>query len=431
LFSLNKKRYLNFFPYNPRKFFANWNLQFYKNHRFDDIASLDSAVNNPTQFGVTRQVIIETSLRLQRRIDLVITAVGTGSIVDLIEKDVDELSRYINSVTLTDLRDINLERWKLINQSEIVLKKQIGNILSSAFIETLKADMFYGNELFGDIPNLFVYKKNNKLYIFRIRAYSPTRLPVSLEKKMKEILAGIYYRNKFPKTFTPELGKILSFDILFKRRIFSHELEYYYEGYPDDSVIAIADSAYEVLFYLYERLSKKGTILFHDYGFFLPENPHLIKNFLRKDNRNNPFVRNYYGEFTTDPSFDYLYYKLKPFVNHISIRKTADRVSEITGTPKELVNLDGPERDTGFFTELLNERLDTWNIGRTTVIVRPVFDYIEALKNETTAVDKSVSEINQALNNRLSEDQMLTVKKILLGYFNDDDHRFLTIEINK
>src|SRR5205085_2086512 len=113
-------------------------------------------------------------------------------------------------VTLTDIRDINLERWKGINLSEIVLKKQIGNILSSRFIETLNGDMFYGNELFGDIPNRFIYKKNNKFYDFWMRVYSANRLPESLEKKMREILSRIYYNNKFPKTFTPELGKILS-----------------------------------------------------------------------------------------------------------------------------------------------------------------------------------------------------------------------------
>jgi hypothetical protein len=431
LFSLNPRRYLNLIPYNPQKFFANWNLQFYKNHQYEDIATLDSAVNSPTQFVVTRQVIIETSQRLNRKINLVITAVGTGSIVDIIEKNVDELCQYIDSITLTDIRDIDLKRWQGINLSEIVLKKQIGNILSSSFIETLKADMFYGNELFGDIPNRFIYKKNNKLYNFRMKIYSKNRLPISLEKKMKEILSGIYFKNRFPKTFTPELGKILSFEPVFKSRIFNRELEYFYEGYPDNSIIAIADSAYEVLFYLYQQLTKKGTILFHDYGFFLPENPHLIQNFLREDNQNNPFVRNYYGEFTTDSSFDFLFYKLKNYVTAISIRKTADRVSEVTGIPKELVNLDGGERDAAFFIEMINERLDVWKIGRTINIVKIVFEYTESLKSETAEVDKTVEEINNALSNGLSEDQKLSVKKILLGYFNEDDHRFLTIEINK
>jgi len=431
LFSLNKKKYLNLLPYNPKRFFANWNLQFYRNHEYDDIASLDSAENNPTQFGVTRQVIIETAKRLNRKINLVITAVGTGSIVDIIEKETDELAQYIDSITLTDIRDINLERWKRLNQSEIVLKKLTGNILSSSFIETLKGDMFYGNELFGDIPNRFIYKKKNKLYDIWLRVYPYNRLPISLEKQMKKILSGIYYKNRFPKTFTPELGKILGFDIAFKWRIFNRELEYFYEDYPDDAIIAIADSGYEVLFYLYEQLGKKGTILFHDYGFFLPENPHLIRNFLRPDNQNNPFVRNYYGEFTTDPSFDFLFYKLKNHVHNISIRKTTERVSEVTGIPKELVNLDGGEREADFFTGVINERLQVWDIEKSAGIERIIIDYVISLKSKTTDIEKTIHDIDSALDFRLSDDQKITIRKILLGYFNDDDHRFLTIEINK
>ncbi len=430
--SINEKRYLNFLPFNPKKLFANWNLQFYLNHSFDDISSLDSAVNNPTQFIITKQTIIDTSKRFNRRINLTITAVGTGSIVDLIEKDIDELSKYLNSITLTDLKDIDLSRWKLINESEVILRKKIGNILSTSFIEALSADMFYGNELFGDIPNRFIYKKNNKLYDIWIKAYSKNRLPILIEKQMKKILKKIYYKNKFPDIFTPEIGKILSFDIAFKRRIFSKEVEYYYQLYPNDAIIAISDNSYETLFFLYQSLKEKGTILFHDYGFFSLENLHLINNFLDKNNTDNPFVRNYYGEFTTDPSFDYTYYKLKDYVSKISIKKTSERVAKITNVPEALINLDGQERDTTFFVGLIKERFDVWNIEYQNGIEKIINKYILDLKNNIKLdIKEIVSQINSEVKNFINDEHQLTIEKILLGYFNDDDQRFLTIEINK
>ncbi|MEK7432917.1 MAG: hypothetical protein AABZ74_07285 [Cyanobacteriota bacterium] len=423
--------YINFIPYNPKKLFGNWNHQFYKTHNFDSIASLDSAENFPTQFYITKEKIKETFLRMERKINLVITAVGTGSIVDLIEKDLDELEPYISSITLTDLRDINLEKWKTINNSEIVLKKQIGDITTIEFIQTLSGDMFYGNELFGDIPNRFIYKKNNKYYDIWIKAYSPNKMPKIIETQMKNILYSIYYKNKFPEIFTPEIGKILAFDIAIKRRIFSYEINHYYQFYPNDFIIAVSDTAYRILFELYERLNKKGTILFHDYGFFAKENIHLIENFANSNNKNNEFVRNYYGEFTTDPSFDFLYHKLKVAVKNISIRKTADLVSEITNTPKPLVNLDGQERDSSFFIKIIRERFEAWKIEEKESIENILNDFVLALKNNSCDFDFFTNKINECTGNNLDINKNLTIKKILLGYFNDDDHRFLSIEINK
>jgi hypothetical protein len=429
---VSKKTYLNFLPYNPKKLFANWNLQFYKKYNFD-IASLDDAETNPTQFIVTKNVIKETSEKMKRRIDLVITAVGTGAIVDSIEKELDFLEPYLNSITLTDLKDIDLSRWGLINDSSIVLKKQIGSLTDINFISELSGDMFYGNELFGDIPNRFVYKNNGKLYDIWIKAYSKTaieRLPELIEKEVKNILKSIYYKGVFPKIFTPEIGKLLSFDIAFKRRIFSKEIEYYYRNYPDDCIIAISDEAYQVLFFLYEQVKENGTVLFHDYGFFSPENLHLIENFLRKDN-DNDFVRNYYGEFTTDPSFDYAYSKLKPFVMDISIKKTVDLVSQISNIPKELVSLDGFERKSEFFIELITERFEAWkkNYDKN-FLVKVIQKYIKDLKDNTANLDETINFINKEVK-ELSEDNLLTIRKILMGYFNEDDHRFLTIRISK
>ena len=311
------------------------------------------------------------------------------------------------------------------------LKKKIGNILESNFVDSLSGDMFYGNELFGDIPNRFIYKNKNRLYDIWIRTYSKNRLPKLIEKTVKNILQKIYYKNSFPEIFTPDIGKLLAFDIALKRPIFNRELEYHYQNYPDKSIIAIADGAFEVLSNIYERIPRKGTILFHDYGFFLPENRHLIENFLRPDNVNNPFVRNYYGEFTTDPSFDFLYYKFINYVNKISIKKTVDRVSEITNTPSLLINLDGDERKVTYFIDLIRERFEKWNITEKESIGGIVNDYINGVKTGNPDVDNVVLDINEKLNNTLSEDRKLTIKKILLGYFNDDDHRFLTIEINK
>ncbi|MFN4152221.1 MAG: hypothetical protein ACK4IX_14865, partial [Candidatus Sericytochromatia bacterium] len=412
--------------------FANWNLQFYKKYSFD-IASLDDAETNPTQFIVTKNVIKETSEKMKRRIDLVITAVGTGAIVDSIEKELDFLEPYLNSITLTDLKDIDLSRWKLINDSSIVLKKQIGSLIDINFISELSGDMFYGNELFGDIPNRFVYKNNGKLYDIWIKAYSKTaieRLPELIEKEVKNILKSIYYKGVFPKIFTPEIGKLLSFDIAFKRRIFSKEIEYYYRNYPDDCIIAISDEAYQVLFFLYEQVKENGTVLFHDYGFFSPENLHLIENFLRKDNDNH-FVRNYYGEFTTDPSFDYAYSKLKPFVMDISIKKTVDLVSQISNTPKELVSLDGFERKPDFFIDLITERFEVWKKAYDkNYLVKIIQKYIKDLKDNTANLDETINLINKEVK-ELSEDNILTIRKILMGYFNEDDHRFLTIRISK
>lgn len=417
-------------PYNPKEFFANWNLQFYKNFKFDDIASLDAAVNNPVQFEVTQDVIIKTSQRIGRSIDLTVTAVGTGAIVDLIEKNIDKLENYINSITLTDLKDIDLTRWKIINQSKIILKKKIGNILEKKFIEQLSADMFYGNELFGDIPNRFVYKNNGKLYDIWIRAFSPNQMPPLVEKEVRDILWSIYYKGVFPEVFTPEIGKILKFDIAFKRRIFSKEVQYYYRDYPDNAIFAISDDTYYVLFYLYQQLKYGGTILYHDYGFFSPANLHLIQNFLRSDNEKNHFVRNYYGEFTTEPSFDYAYGKLKDNVKNISILKTLERVSEVTDTPKELVNLDGEIRDEEFFINLIKERFFYWSYEVTEDWEPIIVEYIKAIRNGNADLDKTIKVFSDKLS-ILTEDNILTIRKILMGYFNDDDHRFLSIEINK
>lgn len=429
---VSKKTYLNFFPYNPKRLFANWNLEFYKKYTFD-IASLDDAETNPTQFVVTKNVIKETSEKMKRRIDLIITAVGTGAIVDSIEKDISELEPYLNSITLTDLKDIDLSKWKIINQSSIVLKKKIGSLTDTLFISELTGDMFYGNELFGDIPNRFVYKNNGKIYDIWIKAYSKTaieKLPDLIEKEVKNILKSIYYKGVFPEIFTPEIGKLLSFDIAFKRRIFSKEIEYYYRNYPDDCIIAISDEAYKVLFYLYEQVKENGTVLFHDYGFFSPENLHLIENFLRKDN-DNEFVRNYYGEFTTDPSFDYAYYKLKPVVMDMSIRKTVDLVSEISKIPKELVSLDGFERKPEFFIDLIKERLDIWNKNYyETGLVKVIEQYVKDLKLNKSNIEETLALINKEVK-ELSESNLLTIRKILMGYFNDDDHRFLTIRMSK
>lgn len=290
--------------------------------------------------------------------------------------------------------------------------------------------MFYGNELFGDIPNRFVYKNNNKLYDIWIRYYSKNILPPIIEKQVKNIMKKIYYKNEFPDIFTPEIGKLLLFEIAFKRRIFSPEVEYYYRLYPNDSIFAIADASYEVLFFLYEQLKNKGTILFHDYGFFSLENLHLIQNFLRKDNTNNEFVRNYYGEFTTDPSFDFTYNKLNKVVTKIEIKKTVEFVSKITNTPIELVNLDGEERKAGFFYDLIKERFQVWKI--TYEKFYPEIDiYVKELKNKNNLLEETIKKVNEKTNNSLTENNLLTIRKILLGYFNDDDHRFLTIRIEK
>lgn len=431
IFSREEKDYLNFIPYNPKKLFGNWNFQFYSKYKFEDIVTLDSAENFPTQFVITRKLIKETKEKLGRKIDIVITAVGTGSIVDLIEKNLSDLGAYINSITLTDLKDIDLNRWESINQSEIILKKKMGNILDPLFVETLRGDFFYGNELFGDIPNRFIYKKNNKYYDIWIRVYSKNKLPALIKKKVKEILRGIYYRNRFPEIFTPAIGKILSFEIAFRRRIFSYELKYYYEKYPDESIIPVPDTAFQVLYNLYERVNKNGVLLFNDYGFFIPENIHFINNFMKKGNPNYEFVRNYYGEFTTDPAYDFLFYKLKNFVKKISIKKTVDRISEITKIPVQLICLDGEERKAEFFIDLIRERFKNWEVTEEKKIDNIVEFYINSLKGNTTDVDKTIDEINISLSQRLSEEMKLTLKKILLGYFNDDDHRFLTIEINK
>lgn len=427
--TINKK-YLNFIPYNPKTLFANWNIQFYKNYKFDDIASLDAAVNNPVQFEVTKDVIIETSKRINRSIDLVITAVGTGAIVDLIEKNIEDLAPFINSITLTDLKDIDLNRWKKINYTKIILKKKIGDLLNHNFIKELSGDMFYGNELFGDIPNRFIYKNNDKLYDIWVRTYSPNPLPQIVEEKVKNILSSIYYKNKFPEIFSPEIGKILKFDIAFKRRIFSKEVEYYYREYPNNSIFAISDETYYILFHLYEQLKSGGTILYHDYGFFSPANLHLIQNFLREDNQNNHFIRNYYGEFTTEPSFDYAYGKLKNIVNNISITKTLERVSKVTGTPKEIVNLDGDIRNADFFINLISERLEAWKYKNSDNWKPLIVKYVDDIKNNSASIDDVLIELEKILNLN-NESFLLTIKKILLGYFNDDDHRFLTIEINK
>lgn len=424
-----QKKYLNFIPYNPKTLFANWNIEFYKNYKFDDIASLDAAENNPIQFEVTKDVIIKTSKRLERSINLVVTAVGTGAIVDLIAKNLSILEPFINSITLTDLKDIDLNRWKDINNSKIILKKKIGDLLNYRFIKELSADMFYGNELFGDIPNRFIYKNNNKLYDIWVRAYSPNPLPQIVEEKVKIILSSIYYKNKFPEIFSPEIGKILRFDVAFKRRIFSREVEYYYKDYPNDSIFAISDETYYILFYLYEQLKKGGTILYHDYGFFSPANLHLINNFLNPENENNHFIRNYYGEFTTEPSFDYAYGKLKNVVNDISIKKTLERVSEVTRIPKEIVNLDGDIRSSEFFINLIQERLNIWKIQYNDNWHKIINNYIENLNNKRSNIDETISILAQTLNIQ-DDNKILTIKKILLGYFNDDDHRFLTIEIS-
>ncbi|MFN8673177.1 MAG: hypothetical protein U0457_13995 [Candidatus Sericytochromatia bacterium] len=428
---VSRSPYLNFLPYNPKKLFGNWNYQFYKNYDFD-ISSLDSADNFPTQFFVTKQKIKETFERQEKKIHLVITAVGTGSIVDLIEQHLDELENYIQTITLTDLKDINLNRWNKINNSQIVLKKQIGDITNIAFIQSLSGDMFYGNELFGDIPNRFIYKNNDKYYDIWIRAYSPNNMPKIIEKQMRNILKGIYYKNKFPDVFTPEIGKILSFDIALKRRIFSYEINNFYQDYPNDCIIAVPDVAYRLLFEIYQTLNKRGTILFHDYGFFSQENLHLINNFLNRANTENPFVRNYYGEFTTDPAFDFIYHKLKVGVKNISIKKTAELVSNITNTPLPLVNLDGSERTKDFFLELIKERFEVWNIKFEIKSLELIIEeFINSLKNNTCDFDFFTKKLNQVVNNILNESHIITIKKILLGYFNDDDHRFITIEINK
>lgn len=425
-----RNRYINFIPYNPKKLFANWNFNFYSEYNFDSIASLDSAVSFPTQFFITKEKIKETSKRQERKINLVIAAVGTGSIVDLIENSLEELQEYIASITLTDLRDIDLARWKKINNSEIVLKKQIGDITNPAFIQTLSADMFYGNELFGDVGNRFIYKNNDKYYDIWIKAYSKNRMPKLIEKQMKNILFKIYYLNKFPDIFTPEIGKILSFDIAFKRRIFSYQIKYFYQLYPNDFIIPVADTAYEILWHLYQSLSNRGTILFHDYGFFAPENLHLIENFAKYED--NDFVRNYYGEFTTDPSFDYAYHKLKPSVKSISISKTSDLVSKIINIPTQLVNLDGYEREASFFIDLIRERFSVWKFTEEKNIEPIINNFIATIKKDFKAsVDLFVEEINASVNNKMSEQNILTIKKILLGFFNDDDHRFLSIELNK
>lgn len=350
--------------------------------------------------------------------------------MDLIEKNLESLEPFINSITLTDLKDIDLNRWKLINQSKIILKKKIGNLLDKTFIKELSGDFFYGNELFGDIPNRFVYKNNDKLYDIWVRAFSPNVLPSLVEKEVKKILWSIYYKAEFPKIFSPEIGKILRFDIAFKRRIFSKEVEFYYRDYPNNSIFAISDEAYYTLFFLYEQLKYGGTILYHDYGFFSPANLHLIENFLRSDNENNHFVRNYYGEFTTEPSFDYAYGKLEKFVNHISIRKTLERVSEVTGTPKELVNLDGEIRTEEFFIDLIKERFEVWKYDTQNDWQSIIKDYISDINNNTADIDLTMAKIKQ-IANITDEDNLLTIRKILLGYFNDDDHRFVTIEINK
>jgi len=425
------KYFLNLLPYNARRFFANWNLRFYEKYAFPDIVSLDNPLNNPTQFLVTKQVIKDTSQRMGRKINLVITAVGTGAIVDLVEKDREELQEYIQSITLTDLKDFDLNRWKLLSDSGIELKKEIGNLLQSRFIEKLHGDLFYGNELFGDFPNRFVYKKKGHFYDIWLRVYTKDRLPKLIKPVVKTMLRSIYYRNKFPEIFTPSIGKILRFQISFKRRVFDRELEYFYQRYPDNSIIAIADSSYPILYYMYEQLPPKGALLFHDYGFFSRENLHLIENFLRPDNQNNQFVRNYYGEFTTDPSFDYTYYKISNQVKKLSIKKTVERVSQVTGQSPILVNLDGEERTADFFLEIIRERFQVWNIQENVDISDSVVNYVNGLKKQMDLLEETLANIYNSITPQLNENYQLTIKKILLGYFNDDDHRFLTIEIQK
>jgi len=426
-----RKKYFNFVPYSPRRLFSNWNVAFYKTCDYDDILSLDT-VENPIQFIITKDRIIKTSQRLNRKINLVITAFGTGAILKTIENNFSELENYLNSITLTDIRDIDLEKWTFLN-SLVKIKKQIGDITNPDFVKTLNGDMFYGNELLEDIPNRFIFKADDKLFDIWIRAYSKNNLPPFIRKTLKKALFNIYYLGKLPPKFSPELGKIFSFDIAHARRVRDKDLEDIYEEYPNNSFISIAEGASNLLFELYKQIPKGGTILFHDYGFFSPENLHLIKNMLRENNPENSIIKNNYGEFTTNSSYDFLYQKLKKNVSKITIKKTIEHISNLTNIPQEIINLDAEniEIDFMFFVELIKERFQIWEMEEACNIKNIIKDYVDNLKQNKISIDRTLEQINFCVNDILTQNQKETLKKILLGYFNNDNHRFLTIEIEK
>jgi hypothetical protein len=435
--------YLNTIPINPKKFFGNWNKEFYKKYDFEDIITLDNPENVPVQFSILKEQVKEVSLNLDRKIHLTIIALGSGSIVDNILNDIDYFKQYIKSITLSDLREINLQKWDKFLDYGIKIDYISGDLFDSSFVKKLKSDFFYANELLGDIPNRFVYKENNHLYDIRLCIYSKNRLPKLIEKEVKKIIRSIYYKKKFPEVFTPEIGKLFSFDAVYKRRIFNKELEYYFRLYPDKSIFAISDESIFLIYNLYEQLNKGGKILLNDYGFFSFENLHLIQNFLREDNKNNHFVRNYYGEFTTDPALELMFFRLKKIVKNITINKTVDLLSKILKYPRELINLDGPYRDEKFFFEKIKERFNFWNINYSEEkLLLIIKEYIDELKkifannNWDIYLNKAkelASSKVKILNNenKLSEGKLITLEKILLGFFNDDDHRFLTTIVEK
>ncbi|GIW21075.1 MAG: hypothetical protein KatS3mg068_0082 [Candidatus Sericytochromatia bacterium] len=437
--------YFNLIPINPKKFFGNWNREFYKIYNFEDIITLDDPENLSIQFEILKNQVKEISNNLERKIDITILALGSGSIVNNILKNIDFFKDYISSITLSDLKEVNIKRWENFSDYNIKINCISGNLLDENFIKSFKTDLFYANELLGDLPNRFVYKQNGHLYDIRLGIYSQNRLPKLIKKEVKKVIKSIYYKGIFPKIFTPEIGKLLSFDIVYKRRIFNKELEYYFRLYPDNSVFAICDDAIFLIHNLYKQLNKDGKILLNDYGFFSFENLHLIHNFLREDNKNNNFVRNYYGEFTTEPALELMFFRLKKVVKNINITKTIDLLSKIINFPRELINLDGDNRNEIFFYEKILERLNYWKINYTNdVIFKIISEYIIELKeiffdnNWQDYLEKvkilaklKVNEINLTLNNKISEERKITLEKILLGFFNDDDHRFLTIIIEK
>ena len=377
---------------------------------------------------ITKDRVRQTSDRLNRKIHLLITAVGTGSIVDTIQKELPDLKSYIGKITLSDLRDIDLSRWPAFEENGISLGKQIGNITDIDFLETLKADMIYGNELFGDLPIRFVSKQKSRLYDIWLRAYTKDPLHHTISGFLKNLIKKVEKEADFPKGFTPELGKILRFDIAFRNRIRNRGMETIHELYPDSCIFAVTEYANDILLALYENLPEDGCLLFHDYGFFSQENLHLIKNFLRPDN-DNLFVRNYYGEFTTDPAFDYVYTKLRNKFTDFNIKKTTDLLHEITGIPSPLINLDGPQRDASFFIKMLKERFQVWETKFDEKFALVIEKYIQDIKSGSTDVEAVVNSVCGYLEDEMWPARKQTINKILSGYFNDDDHRFLTLEI--
>src|SRR5690606_8136336 len=119
-------------------------------------------------------------------------------------------------------------------------------------------------------------------------------------------------------------------------------------------------------------------------------------------------------------------------VSEISLKKTVSRVSELSGIPEPLVNLDGQEnRDHLLLSDIIRELYTAWGLTVPKELDSLLSEYTENLQNGINSADMTVKKLSSLGENKPGQNQQQSLYRALGGCFNYDDHRFLTLEIEK